>query len=1104
MHRRLIWLLSLPALLVSCPGNEVERYLTPPQVIIVAPDDTEGPVSFFQGDTVEFVASVSDSYDPVADIVVTWDTTWLDTEGMQQQQDLGSTPVEDDGRTTLLLSAMEVGTHTVRCTATDTDGMSAADFVNITISTTDEDPTVEIGSPEEGDTFDEGDPVDLLAVATDDGNVAELTIAWHSVIDGYLGGNPPNPNGLSTLTATELSPGEQEITVWATDAAGNSASDMVTITVIPLNQPPTDPVVYITPPGPMTDEDLICVAAGSNDPEGSAVTYEFAWDQDGTPTGWAADTVPAEHTIQGELWTCRAVAVDDEGAASNEMSASVVIENSLPSYTSVTLDPSPAYELDTLQCSPFGWSDPDGDPEGAQYEWYVDAALVGGAAGATLNGTDFDHFQVVECLVYPDDGVDLGFPLTSNPVDVLNTIPEAPTIEIQPDPLDVNQDAVCAITALAYDPDPDTQTYEYEWYEDGVFQPALTTDSVPAGTLDLGEEWSCRARAFDDYDYGPWAEAAAQVLPHAGDVVITEFMVDPDFVDDTVGEYIELFNASPEVIWLDGWVIGDGVNDSHVINSGGQAFFYPGAYFVLANNANLATNGGVVVDYQYAGITLDQGFDAVELSYDGAVVDEVVYDWGGTFPVATGASFSLDPNTLDAVSNDDGANWCRATNPLGAEADFGTPGSANDSCACGDSDDDGDGYGDDPACDPAWLDCNDNDPDVHPGAFDVCEDGIDNDCDGADRSCDCAETDLDGDGYGTAAACPDPDCDDSDPYVYPTAPEICNAIDDDCDGDIDEGYDGDADGVSTCGGDCDDNNDAIFPGNPEVCDGFDNDCNAVIDDGLNIPGCTLYYQDVDGDGYGVDAFYQCACEVDGNYNTEESGDCDDANPGIYPGAPEICDLVDNDCDGSVDEEWVDCVVDNGVAGCVAGECVIDSCDTGFYDMDLDPFNGCEAEEDIYETIGGDSCLSPVDAFGNLTDNPTSILSIQANIVPQYDEDWYLLHAVDLPDVDGDCDPFDVSVYFSSNPDDRFRFEIYHENCATFDWTHPVTGQYTACGTNLTNFDFEVDGECPCMNDPAPTEGYSECTDNSFDFLIRIYQVSGPDDDTTYTLSVTNG
>ena len=1103
MHRRLIWLLSLGVLTVSCPGNDVERYLTPPQVTIVSPDDAEGPVSYFQGDTVEIVASISDSYDAVADLVIVWDTTWLDLDGNQQETDLGSTEVENDGRTTLLVSNLEPGTHTVRCTATDTDGMSAADFVNLTLSATDDSPTVEIGSPEEGDTFDEGDTIDLLAVATDDGNVAELTIAWHSVIDGYMGGDPPNPNGLTTLAVSDLSPGEQEVTVWATDLGGNSGSDTVTFTVVPLNQPPTDPVVYITPPGPMTDDDLLCVAAGSTDPEGGTVTYEFAWDQDGTPTGWGSETVPGDHTTQGELWTCRAIAADDEGALSNEMSASVVIENALPSYTSVTLSPSPAYEEDTLLCEPFGWSDPDGDPEGALFEWYVDAAQVAGAQYATLTGNDFDHFQEVECLVYPDDGVDLGFPLSSAPVDILNTIPEAPGLEIQPGPMHVDQDAVCAITAAAYDPDPDTLTYEYEWTVDGVLQPLLIGDTVLSSSLDLGQEWGCRARAFDGYDYGPWAEASGDVLPYDGDVIITEFMVDPVAVDDGVGEYVELFNASSEVIYLDGWVIGDGVNDSHLINSGGQAFFYPGAYFVLGLNANFATNGGVNVNYQYNGVTLDEGFDAVEISFDGAVIDGVIYDWGGTFPVATGASFSLDPNTLDAISNDDGANWCRATNLLGVDLDFGTPGAMNDSCACGNSDNDGDGYGDDPACDPAWLDCNDNDAAVHPGAFDVCEDGIDNDCDGADRDCDCLEADLDGDGYGTVAACPDPDCDDTDPYVFPGAPEICNGIDDNCDGVADEGYDGDADGVSTCAGDCDDNNAAIFPGNPEVCDTLDNDCNGVIDDGLNIPGCTLYYLDQDGDGYGQDAFYQCACEADADYSTELSGDCDDGDIDIYPGALEICDLVDNDCDGSVDEEWNDCAVDNGVAGCVNGECTIDSCDQGFYDMDLDVATGCEAEEDVYEAWGGDSCLSPVDAFGNLTDNPTSILSITGNVVPQYDEDWYLLHAVDLPDVDGGCDPFDVAVYFSTNPDDRFRFEVYHENCGIWDHTNPVTQVVTACGTNLTTFDFEVDGECPCVNG-TPGAGYSACTDNSFDFMIRVYQISGPDDDTQYTLSITNG
>ena len=1098
---------ALPAMLAAlvilgCPDHEIDRIMTPPEVEIVSPDDELDTPEYPAGELVEIVASISDSYDSPPDIVVEWASAFVDNDGAQQELELGNTGVGEDGRTTLATSTLPWGVHTIRCTATDSDDLVASDYVNIAILDVDTAPSVEIGSPEDGDVFQEGDMINFLAVATDDHDVTLLSVAWHSNFDGYIGGDPAAPNGMITMTTDTLTAGEQEVTVWVTDEFSNSSSDTVAFVIEALNQPPTDPVVYILPAGPMAEDDLTCVASGSVDPEGGTVVYEYAWDLDGAPTGWVSDMVPASQTMRGDEWTCRVIPYDDEELPGNEVSAVVQIENSLPSYSSVSLAPNPGHEDDVLECTPYGWADPDGDPEGAAFEWYVNSTLVGGASLDTLDGADYDHFDTVECLVYPDDGFDYGSPRWSNPVDILNTAPGEPTLEIQPVPPHVDQDITCAVVTAPVDPDPDTQTYQWEWYVDGVFQATLTTDTVPASELALGEEWTCRARANDGYEDGPWAEVSAVVVPYEGDLIITEIMIDPDAVDDTMGEYVEVYNASGEIVMLDDWIISDGVNQTHQITSGGTANVYPGDYFVLGINANAGTNGGVIVDYQYNGITLEQGFDGVVLSFGGSTVDEVQYDWGASFLAVTGASLSLDPNVMDAASNDFGSNWCGSTSPILADGDFGTPGETNDACDCWYSDDDGDGFGDDATCDPNWIDCDDNDPASYPGAFDVCNDGIDQDCDGADRECTCEETDLDGDGYGTTNVCPDIDCDDSDAAVHPGAVEICNGVDDDCDGDTDEGYDGDVYGVPTCMGDCDDNNAAIFPGNPEVCDGFDNDCSGGADEGYNLPGCVTYYLDADGDGFGLSGDYICSCDVDGNYDTELHSDCDDTDPDVNPDASEVCDSVDNDCDGNIDEVWGDCTVANGVAGCSAGQCVIASCDSGYFDMDTDYASGCEVAGDSWESYGGDTCATVVDAFNDFTDYPSTNEAITGNIAydhffPSVDEDWYLVRAVDTSDVDGSCDPFDVEVFFSDNPNSDFNFEIYDTGCNL--WATPGN----ACGNDLTEFNWDSSGECPCVNG-TPGEGQQQCTDNSITFLIRVYRSAGGPDGTEYTVTVSNG
>ncbi len=179
---------------------------------------------------------------------------------------------------------------------------------------------------------------------------------------------------------------------------------------------------------------------------------------------------------------------------------------------------------------------------------------------------------------------------------------------------------------------------------------------------------------------------------------------------------------------------------------------------------------------------------------------------------------------------------------------------------------------------------------------------------------------VDADGDGALA---DTDCDDDDPAVFPGAPELCNGQDDDCDDDVDDAdedlsgdatyyADGDGDGVgggsgrSGCeaqegetetGGDCDDADGEVNPAAAEVCDRVDNDCDGLSDEeDDSLSGAPVWYGDADGDGYGVDENAINACRKPAGYSAD-SGDCDDGVATQNPGAAEVCgDGVDNDCD----------------------------------------------------------------------------------------------------------------------------------------------------------------------------------------------------------------
>jgi fibronectin type 3 domain-containing protein len=100
-------------------------------------------------------------------------------------------------------------------------------------------------------------------------------------------------------------------------------------------------------------------------------------------------------------------------------------------------------------------------------------------------------------------------------------------------------------------------------------------------------------------------------------------------------------------------------------------------------------------------------------------------------------------------------------------------------------------------------------------------------------------------------------------------------------------------------GDCDDGAASVYPGAVEICDTKDNDCDGQVDE-AGASGCVTYYLDVDGDTYGVTADSKCLCAPEGFYSASTGGDCIDSNSAVHPGASEVCDGLDNDCNGRTD------------------------------------------------------------------------------------------------------------------------------------------------------------------------------------------------------------
>ena len=468
------------------------------------------------------------------------------------------------------------------------------------------------------------------------------------------------------------------------------------------------------------------------------------------------------------------------------------------------------------------------------------------------------------------------------------------------------------------------------------------------------------------------------------------------------------------------------------------------------------------------------------------------------------------------------------------------------------ADADGDGYGDtDDAGTSACSvevgyaatsdDCDDADADVHPDATEVCNDGVDDDCDGlADADDDSLDTstnvtwyaDTDGDGYGdadvTLASCDQPsgyladdtDCDDGDGTIHPDAEELCDGVDNDCDTETDEddasdattwyadtdgdGY-GDADASLTAcdqpsgyeddAEDCDDTNGEVNPAATEVCDDQDNDCDTETDED-DASDAATWYADADGDGYGVDSDNLVSCDQPSGYESA-GGDCNDDATAVNPDATEVCDDIDNDCDELIDDADDDLDTSSGTTW------YADTDGDGYGDASssteacvqpsgyTDDTDDCDDSDLGVNPDATEVCNDGVDDdCDGLSDEDDDGLSDATTWYEDADGDGYgdgdfFTEACEMPSgyvaTDGDCDDADASVS-----------TIGDEVCDDLD---------NDCDGLIDDDDSDVTGTSTWYRD-ADGDGYGDSTDD-VDACAAPSGFAGEDgdcDDTTSDVS----
>ncbi len=468
------------------------------------------------------------------------------------------------------------------------------------------------------------------------------------------------------------------------------------------------------------------------------------------------------------------------------------------------------------------------------------------------------------------------------------------------------------------------------------------------------------------------------------------------------------------------------------------------------------------------------------------------------------------------------------------------------------ADADGDGYGalDAPtsACgEPDGYvadssDCDDTTANAYPGNAEVCDE-LDNNCDGqVDEGVTTTYyADFDDDGFGSAslteAACAvptgytvnDDDCDDNVAAVNPDADEVCNAIDDDCNGSVDDGasdvstYYADTDGDSygdrsstttACSlptgyvsdwTDCDDTRALTSPAATEFCNTLDDDCDGQVDEDSAADAPT-WYLDADGDGYGNPATSDVQCSQPTSY-VADGTDCIDSSPISYPGANEICDGLDNDCDGTADDSPIDgdtYYADSDADGfgdpaSTTSECAVPG---GFVENYYDCDDGDRGEPVVADAISGSSAGTgtlgdPFDSLQDAIDNAyLCVIAYRGTYREQIDLDG---KSIDIWGVDGydftTIDP-DFSTCTTSNPTACGSAITIASGSGATPTLHGFTvtggtGRYTAATASTT-----------CADSSASHSGRTECTVTTYEYCGGGLYIEG-DDPSFYDMDVRN-
>jgi len=371
-----------------------------------------------------------------------------------------------------------------------------------------EPPSVTITEPSVDSTFYEGQNVNFVALVVpgnDNDDPTAISHRWVSGNETMCDSDAVGADGFAYCSFVFTDTGEKTVEVTVTDPRGDRAKASTTVNIVE-NTPPSIEIIEPLDGELFSLDDLIRFDAIVSDAEedASELTVSISSSIDGDMGVTASPASSGDYSagiyLSGGVHLVTLTVEDSYGRSDQDAVEVEVYEQGPPSLDSVTISPSPAYTTDTLVASPQGWFDLDGAPERYDYEWVVNGTVDLGESTDTYPPGKTAKGDLVQVTLTPVNDFGSGDAVSSPTVEIANTPPEAPVIEINPSLPEPSDALSCDITVPATDADGDAITYVYEWNLNGAIT-SETSSVVAGGSSVHGDLWECLVRAYDGEDY---------------------------------------------------------------------------------------------------------------------------------------------------------------------------------------------------------------------------------------------------------------------------------------------------------------------------------------------------------------------------------------------------------------------------------------------------------------------------------------------------------------------------------------------------------------------------------------------------------------------------